>query len=188
MTWAVHMRDPRRLWREIGPARTIGFHLQMFATVQQFLLAPVLWSFWLLTLGVGHPVGALLSGWLGWSVIGLFLLSEALNFAIAAWSVRRTHPSLMAWAPTLYFYFPLACLAAWKAAYEIVVKPFYWDKTTHGVFDQVVEEPAPLLPADALIPVLARPIGDAVPILPNGSGVTMPHVPTERIPLTGQIG
>jgi len=64
----------------------------------------------------------------------------------------------MPWAPTLYFYFPLACLAAWKAAYEIVVKPFYWDKTTHGVFDDAADEMPPVLPEGAVIPVLsARP-------------------------------
>ena len=141
MTWGVHMRNPVRLWREIGPWRTLGFHLQMFATVQQFLMAPVLWSFWLVTLGFGHPVQTLIGPAAGTAIIALFLLSEALNIAVAAWSVRRTHRGLMPWAPTLYLYFPLACLAAWKACYEIVVKPFYWDKTTHGLFDQAAEDP-----------------------------------------------
>lgn len=173
MTWGVHMRDPRRLWREIGPARTIGFHLQMFATVQQFLLAPILWSFWLLVLGLNHPVSGLVGGWLGIAVIGLFIASEALNLIVAAWSVRRTHPGLMPWAPTLYLYFPLACLAAWKAAYEIVAKPFYWDKTTHGVFDHVADEAAqPLVTEAALIPLVAGlPDVAAARLPPTGNGL-----------------
>jgi len=154
MTWGVHMRAPGRLVREIGLWPAIGFHLQMFATVQQFLLAPVLWSFWLLTLGLGHPLGPMMGGWLGTAVIATFLLSEALNVAVAIWAVRRTHPGLKPWAPTLYFYFPLACLAAWKAAYEVVVKPFYWDKTTHGVFDQAADEAADAASGAALVPVL----------------------------------
>lgn len=193
MTWGVHMRDPRRLWREIGPARTIGFHLQMFGTVQQFLLAPVLWSFWLLTLGLGHPVGALMSGRVGTAVIGLFLLSEALNIAVAAWAVRRTHPGLMPWAPGLYFYFPLACLAAWKAAYEIVAKPFYWDKTTHGVFDHSADDSAePVLPQTALIPMArahAAPGNDAAQpgrtmMSPADSAAVLPG---RTLPVSGQI-
>lgn len=183
MTWGVHMRDPARLWREIGPARTIGFHLQMFATVQQFLLAPVLWSFWLLTLGLGHPVGGLMGGAVGAGVIALFLLSEALNLVVAAWSVRTTHPRLGWWAPTLYFYFPLACLAAWKAAYEIVVKPFYWDKTAHGVFDQAADEaPANALPGGALIPVAASPGGGGQPAGTQGTAATV------AIRVSGTIG
>ncbi len=154
MTWGVHMRAPGRLVREIGFWPAVGFHLQMFATVQQFLFAPVLWSFWLLALGLGHPLGPVMGGGWGTAVIATFLLSEALNLVVAAWAVRRTHPHLMPWAPTLYFYFPLACLAAWKAAYEIVVKPFYWDKTTHGVFDHAADEAPEPLPDGALIPVL----------------------------------
>lgn len=161
MTWGVHMRAPRRLVREIGLWPTIGFHLQMFATVQQFLLAPVLWSFWLLALGLGHPLGSAGWGWFAGMVIPVFLLSEALNIAVAVWAVRRTHPALKLWAPTLYLYFPLACLAAWKAAYEIVAKPFYWDKTLHGVFDQSADEQSPPLPETETIPMLsARPPAD----------------------------
>ena len=180
MTWGVHMRAPRRLWREIGPMRMLGFHLQMFATVQQFLLAPVLWSFWLLTLGVSHPLSPMAGGWLGTAVIGLFLVSEALNAVVAAWSVRRTHPGLMIWAPSLYAYFPLACLAAWKAAYEIVVKPFYWDKTTHGVFDHsadVMASAEAAMPESALIPVAAE-----------GGGCAAAAGAPVAVPVHGSIG
>ena len=176
MTWGVHMRAPSRLVREIGFWPTVGFHLQMFATVQQFMLAPVLWSFWLLTIGLGHPLGPLVDGWLGTAVIATFLLSEALNVVVAIWAVRRTHPHLMPWAPTLYFYFPLACLAAWKAAYEIVAKPFYWDKTTHGVFDHAADETPEALPEGALIPVLnslsresCEAPAETMPLRVNGS-------------------
>ncbi len=30
----------------------------------------------------------------------------------------------------------LGALASYKAAWEMVAKPFYWDKTSHGHFDQ----------------------------------------------------
>lgn len=201
MTWGVHMRDPRRLWREIGPARTIGFHLQMFATVQQFLLAPVLWSFWLLTFGIGHPLGAMMDGPAGMAVIGLFLGSEALNLAIACWSVRRTHRPLMPWAPVLPLYFMLACLAAWKAAYEIVAKPFYWDKTVHGVFDHAADEIAGPAAEAAMIPVLALTGGDEAKSAHRGrAGDTALAVPArgapafaaspaaQQVPVVGRIG
>ena len=111
-----------------------------------------------------------MDGWWGKAVIATFLLSEALNVVVALWAVRRTHPHLMPWAPTLYFYFPLACLAAWKAAYEIVAKPFYWDKTTHGVFDHSADEAPEPLPDAVLIPVL----NSLSPESGDGLGATLP--------------
>ena len=42
------------------------------------------------------------------------------------------HRHLLPWVPTLHFYYPLGAIAAWKAIYELIVVPFYWDKTQHG--------------------------------------------------------
>ena len=36
------------------------------------------------------------------------------------------------WVPTLVLYFPLQALAGYKAFWELLHAPFYWDKTTHG--------------------------------------------------------
>ena len=61
MTWGVHMRDPRALWRDLGPRRFIGFQVQFLGSLTQYLLAPILWSFWLLTLGLGWALFWLVS-------------------------------------------------------------------------------------------------------------------------------
>lgn len=140
MTWGVHMRDPRALWRELGPRRFIGFQVQFLGSLSQYLLAPVLWSFWLLSLGLPHPLREPLAGvWGGYAIpalFGTFVLSELLSIAVGMWAVRGDkHRHLMAWVPSLHLYFPLGCLAGWKAIYEVVVKPFYWDKTAHGIYD-----------------------------------------------------
>ena len=36
-------------------------------------------------------------------------------------------------------------LAAWKAVYEIVVKPHYWSKTVHGLHLKKIEVPTVLV-------------------------------------------
>ena len=36
------------------------------------------------------------------------------------------------WVPTLFAYFPLGTLAIYKALWETLTRPFYWDKTQHG--------------------------------------------------------
>jgi len=45
----------------------------------------------------------------------------------------RPHRHLMAWVPTMPVYFTLGALASYKALYELITDPFYWDKTEHGV-------------------------------------------------------
>lgn len=142
MTWGVHMRNPRALWRELGPRRFIGFQIQFLGSLSQYLLAPILWSFWLLSLGLPHPLREPLAGvWGGYAIpalFGTFVASELLSIGVGMWAVRADkHRHLMYWVPSLHLYFPLGCLAGWKAIYEVVVKPFYWDKTAHGIYDAV---------------------------------------------------
>lgn len=146
MTWGVHMRDPVALWRDLGPRRFLGFQAQFLGGLSQYLLAPILWSFWLLAFGLPHPLGASLGGlWGGQALhllITLMILTEAINICVGLWAVRgKAHRHLAIWVPTLHFYFPLGCLAGWKAIYEVVTRPFYWDKTSHGHFDAAQESP-----------------------------------------------
>ena len=42
------------------------------------------------------------------------------------------HRVLWPWIPLLHLYFPLATLAAYKALWEMITRPFFWDKTMHG--------------------------------------------------------
>ena len=63
-----------------------------------------------------------------------FFCSEIINLGISMVAVsRREHRHLMAYVLTLPLYFPMAAISAYKAMKEIVVEPFYWDKTEHGV-------------------------------------------------------
>ncbi|WP_411837173.1 glycosyltransferase [Paracoccus sp. ME4] len=163
MTWAVHMRDPAALYRDLGPLRFWGFQVQFLGALSQYLLAPILWSFWLLTAGLPHPLRAPLESAAGqWAIPTLFVLfvaSEALSIFVGMRAVRGAkHRHLMAWVPTLHFYYPLGCLAGWKAIYEVVTKPFYWDKTAHGLFVEAEAQPAPvpLAPGMVSLPVLGQ--------------------------------
>ncbi len=140
MTWAVHMRQPCLLWRQLGPRGFLGFQVLFLGTIAQFLLAPLLWSFLLLPFGFDHPLYAALPVAAVWSIAGVFFLSEAANIFIGALGLGRTRHGLSPlWVLTLKVYYPLASLAAYKGLLELATRPFYWDKTTHGLFDQTVE-------------------------------------------------
>jgi glycosyltransferase XagB len=140
MTWAVHMRQPRLLWRQLGPKGFFGFQVLFLGTIAQFLLAPLLWSFMLLPFGFDHPLYTALPWPALWVIGGTFFLSEAANIVIGALGLgRTTHGLSLLWVLTLKLYYPLASLAAYKGLAELATRPFYWDKTTHGIFDPADE-------------------------------------------------
>lgn len=144
MTWAVHMRSPTRLFRDLGARRFFGFQILFLGTLSQFALAPVLWSFWLVVFGFPHPLAGTAPVWLFGVLAALFFLSEILNIAIGVIAVRgAAHRWLIPWVPTLHLYFPLGALAAYKGLWEIISKPFYWDKTDHGIYLRASPLPTP---------------------------------------------
>lgn len=138
MTYGVHLRDPHLLLRQLGWRKFLGFHVFFATTLSQFLLAPVLWTFWITTVGIEHPLLAAMPAWAGMAMMGLFLLTEALQLVVTIAALRLTPNRVNPlWALALHFYFPLGSLASYKAAWEVLAKPFWWDKTSHGHFDPV---------------------------------------------------
>ncbi|MGB0912314.1 MAG: glycosyltransferase [Phaeobacter italicus] len=133
VTYLVHMRSPRLLLKQLGWRQFLGLQAFFLGTVGQFLLAPCLWSFWLITLGLPHPTAPLLPAGAtylaGVSLVFFELLGLVIAITAACATGRR---SLALWAPSLIFYFPMGVIAVYKALYELILKPFYWDKTTHG--------------------------------------------------------
>lgn len=134
VTYLVHMRRPRLLLRQLGPWKFLGFQAHFITALSQFILAPILWSFWLVLLGLPHPLDPVMSRTALATIGGMFLMVEVLNIFIHATAVSgKKHKHLMLWAPTMHFYAPLGAIAAYKALYELVFKPFFWDKTKHGL-------------------------------------------------------
>lgn len=134
ITWLVHMRAPRALLRDLGLVRFLGVQALLLATFAQFAFAPLLWSFWLIPLGFDHPVTLTLGAHIATALTWFFISSEVIGLAISLVAVsRREHRHLMAYVFTLPLYFPMAALSSYKALKEMVVEPFYWDKTQHGI-------------------------------------------------------
>ena len=134
ITYIVHMKDPIKLIRDLGFMRFMGLQMIFLATFSQFALAPVLWSFWVTLFGISHPVHTVLGDTATTALIVLFFTSELLNITMAMVAVSgRHHRHLMKWVLTTPLYFTLGALAAYKAIYEMIVTPFYWDKTQHGM-------------------------------------------------------
>ncbi len=133
MTYINHMRSPRLMWRQLGPRGFLGFQILFLGALSQSLLLPLMWSLIALQLGLNHPVASVLSHGTLTAISVLFLLAEGLNLALGIVGLRRSGQKLSwLWVPTLAVYFPLQALAAYKALWELLRCPFYWDKTSHG--------------------------------------------------------
>ncbi len=134
ITWAVHMRHPVRLWSDLGPWQFFGFQAIFLGTLSQVTLAPLLWTFWLILLGLPHPMVTTLPGSMILGLATLYFSAELTTVAVGAWACRgEKHRWLIPWVPTMHFYFPLAAVASWKGLSEIIKRPFFWDKTDHGL-------------------------------------------------------
>lgn len=139
-TYLVHMRSPLKLWRDLGPRQFLGFQTLFLCTLSQFLLAPFLWILWGAAFGLPHPLGTALSREFILTLTAVLLLSGATNGALwIAAAHKSNRPRLYPWTLSMLFYFPLATLAAYKGLIEMVIAPFYWDKTSHGKTSEATE-------------------------------------------------
>ncbi|SFG79661.1 Glycosyltransferase, catalytic subunit of cellulose synthase and poly-beta-1,6-N-acetylglucosamine synthase [Palleronia marisminoris] len=132
ITWAAHMRHPLRLIRDIGPWGFVGVQVLFLGSLAGAALAPLLWPFWLLLAAAPLPYTPTLHAlWVVQLGLGLTLVIQAIGLAIALSRQRRLE--LARWIPVMMLYYPLATISLCKAVAELVTRPFYWDKTAHGV-------------------------------------------------------
>ena len=135
LTWAVHMRNPAALWRDLGPRGFLGVQVLFLATLSQFALAPLLYLFAGSLFGLPHPLAGVLPPAALTGLAGFFVAAQVVDWGVAACAVSGPrHRHLLAWIPLLVPYYVMATAAVWKALAEVAFRPFYWDKTAHGAF------------------------------------------------------
>ncbi|NJO54123.1 MAG: glycosyltransferase, partial [Bacteroidales bacterium] len=133
-TWLVHMRQPRRLLRELGLAGFLAFQLMVGGTVLSALVHPVFALLLALqaTTGLvaaGDGLGAVLSGLSLATLVFGYLASAALALV----GLARRRLSSIGWVVAAQpLYWLLLSAAAWRAAWQLAVDPFHWEKTEHG--------------------------------------------------------
>ncbi|MGB6492788.1 MAG: glycosyltransferase family 2 protein [Methylocella sp.] len=128
-------RDPRRLVAELGVAHSLALALTMTGLV----IAPPLWPFFTALLvhdlGAGLPSPAsafeLIEAVL-WMSAGLFGTASILWLALLGMK-RRKLLGLWPFLPLLPLYYLLTSAAAWMALYDLILRPYHWHKTEHGL-------------------------------------------------------
>ena len=133
ITWATHMRAPRRLLRDLGWRGFLGFQVLFLGALTSYLGLPLLWTLWLLGLGLGAPLLDGLPAGLSGAAFASMLAGNLVMLATAATALADSgRTQMLGWTLTLPLYWPLGALAAYRAIAEVFYAPFHWHKTEHG--------------------------------------------------------
>ena len=157
-TWLVHTRRPLRGISQMGLRKFAGLTLTLLGAVL-LGLGPVIG----LTIGLGavamsaatetFTVSALLTG----CSVTLALLGYAVA-AVSGWiGLRRTgQQSLACSLLTIPLYWILVCIGTVKGAYQIVARPFHWEKTEHGLSAELTARRSRTVVVSGARPAAAR--------------------------------
>ncbi len=134
-TFLVHTRKPLQFMRMTGPLGVIGFIFFIGGTILAALLNPVFWTIFF--------------AWLVFNVTGSDILFPPIILYLALFNLlagnalfiylamiapfRRGWLDLAPYGLTVFGYWVLTSIAGYKGLAQLVSKPFYWEKTQHGI-------------------------------------------------------
>lgn len=134
-TYAVHLREPRRLRREVGWRQYFAVQALIAGLVLSALVHPWFYVLTAVEIAFGDPLTppentfAHMLWVLAFVNLGLgYLSSMALAaFAVARRGRRRLIPHIL----LMPAYWMLISLAAYRAIWQLIRAPYLWEKTTH---------------------------------------------------------
>jgi hypothetical protein len=128
------MRYPLKLFRDLGASRFLKFQLTFGASVFIPIINPALWILFLASFLAPLVFSGLATGLLLWVCVFNLLVGNAsylLIYVVACLKLKKYR--LAPLALLMPGYWVLASIASWRGLIQLVTKPFYWDKTRHGV-------------------------------------------------------
>ncbi|NCD67977.1 glycosyltransferase [Mucilaginibacter sp. R11] len=134
-SYLVHMRNPVALWRKIGWRGFLGFNFFIGATPITFLLYPFLLSVFIAYLVFDlRSIRLLFPDWVLFISIFNLLVGNILMIYVNMMAVfKRRYYELILFAIANPVYWLMHSIAAYKGLYQLIIKPFYWEKTNHGL-------------------------------------------------------
>jgi glycosyltransferase XagB len=139
-TFLVHTRHPLRFLRQQGPLAALGFVFFIGGTMLSGLLNPLFWGIfivWLITQTTGHRLSAAAF------VPGAVQPADGQRAVHLPCDDRALSPGLAGADPyglTVFWYWVLTSVAAFKGLWQLIFNPFYWEKTQHGISTHTAAE------------------------------------------------
>jgi cellulose synthase/poly-beta-1,6-N-acetylglucosamine synthase-like glycosyltransferase len=134
-TLLVHTRRPLQLIRNSGFLGFVGFIFFIGGTVLAGLLNPVFWALYLIWLALPatsfDPIFP--QSLLFLCLFNLLAGNGAFTYLLMLAPIRRGWLQLIPFSFTLFGYWALISVAAYRALWQLVRDPFFWEKTQHGL-------------------------------------------------------
>lgn len=134
-TMIVHLRHPIEFRRKVGTVAALRF-LNMTGGIPATAVVNIMFAILLVAWTSGRPslVTMLFPPIAYYACLVLFLVGTPLAIYMAFVLVQATGKPHLWWAALLSpLYWVLQSLAAFKAFYQLVFRPFHWEKTVHGL-------------------------------------------------------
>ncbi|MCS7225404.1 MAG: glycosyltransferase [Gloeomargarita sp. SKYB31] len=134
-TWLVHNRNPWRSLRTLGIKNWLAYQLFVGGTVVCFLSNPILWLLFIVATIFQSPwIEQLFPSWILYISLFNLLLGNSMGIYLNMIAVfRRQYYGLTPYALLNPVYWLLHSAAAYMALWQLFTKPFYWEKTIHGL-------------------------------------------------------
>ena len=137
-TYLVHMRAPRKSVREFGLRNFLLLQLTVGGKVLSMFVNPLLWLVTFAYFASRTQVAPLIEPFFPPLVlyIGVVSLIFGNFFYVYAYLIglaKRREFRVMKFVFLVPLYWLGMSVAAWKALYELIIKPHYWQKTNHGL-------------------------------------------------------
>lgn len=143
-TVLVHLRHPLQLVRQTGLRQALGFLVLIGGTPATFLAMPLAFvtSIWVLLFG-RETTGDYPPFLLAMTSFN-FLIGNGLMIYLNLLAVyKRQYYQLVPFALMNPIYWCFHAFASYKAVIQLVTKPFYWEKTTHGLTSHTSQKAKP---------------------------------------------
>jgi len=136
-TWSVHMRSPRRLWREAGPRGFLTLNIIVGGNVLTALAYPILvieFAAYLLTNVTGSTSGLFFTGSLAPLHIATIAAGFLSTITIGLMGLARRGQLRNGWVlAATPIYWGCLSIAACRALWQFWVDRYRWEKTEHGL-------------------------------------------------------
>ena len=134
-TWLVYARKPLVLIKKTGFSGFLSFNLLIGGTPLTFLINPILWFIfflWLLT--KTEIVKPIFPSAIFYMALTNLAIGNFMGIYLNMLSIfKRKNYNLIFYAILNPLYWILHSIAAYKALWQLFTKPFYWEKTEHGI-------------------------------------------------------
>jgi cellulose synthase/poly-beta-1,6-N-acetylglucosamine synthase-like glycosyltransferase len=148
-TWFVHMRNPVRLLKELKLRGFLGFQAMIFASFLLPIANPFLWAMiiiWYLT--KAQWISELFPSYIYYVSTFLFIIGNFFfiysNIVGMFWVIEDMEKKgkhvfsygMLKYALFTPIYWVLMSIAGIKALWQLIVNPFHWEKTDHGLVEE----------------------------------------------------